>query len=210
MSLTYSLYSSLSSSGLPEERSGDSGGCAATCAQPGGRHIAGRQVSPSVRAGGKALAEVGVGRAQALRDPTLVAAARPLTPGGVRWHRPSMAEFKVRNLDDLVARPERTACRAHGLSVAEEIRRLLSDSVLKKRQAFARRAAASRAATRRTRKGHATDSTVLIRPRTRCVALSGRGRPSSMPRSPSSGSSTSPGAGRRPRSSLLRFSGSRP
>jgi len=66
---------------------------------------------------------------------------------------------------------------------------------LKKQQAFVRRAAASRAATRRTRKRHATDSTVLIRPRTRCVALSGRGRPSSMPRSPSSGSSTSSGAG---------------
>jgi len=75
-----------------------------------------------------------------------------------------MAEFKVRNLDDLVARALRTRARAHGLSVEEEIRRLLSDSILKKRQAFARRAAASRAATRQTRKHQATDSTVLIRP----------------------------------------------
>lgn len=73
-----------------------------------------------------------------------------------------MAEFKVRNLDDSIARALRSRARRHGVSVEEEIRRLLSESVVKKREAFARRAAASRAATQRARK-RATDSTVLIR-----------------------------------------------
>ena len=74
-----------------------------------------------------------------------------------------MAEFKVRNLDDRIASALRTRARAHGVSVEEEVRRLLAESVVKKREAFARRAAASRAATRRARKRRATDSTVLIR-----------------------------------------------
>jgi len=88
---------------------------------------------------------------------------RRLTPHGVKWHSASMAEFKVRNLDDRIASALRTRARAHGVSVEEEVRRLLSESVAKKREAFARRAAASRAATRRARKRRATDSTVLIR-----------------------------------------------
>lgn len=74
-----------------------------------------------------------------------------------------MAEFKVRKLDDAVARALRTRAKARGISVEEEVRRLLLDSVARKREAFARRAAASRAATRQARRRRQSDSTALIR-----------------------------------------------
>lgn len=86
-----------------------------------------------------------------------------MTPSGVKWHSPAMAEFKVRNLDDGIAKALRTRARARGVSVEEEVRGLLAESVARKREAFARRAAASRAATRRARKHRASDSTALIR-----------------------------------------------
>ena len=74
-----------------------------------------------------------------------------------------MADFKVRRLDEHVAASLRTRARAHGVSLEEEVRRLLSESVAKKREAFARRAAASRDATRRRGKHRPTDSTRSIR-----------------------------------------------
>ena len=74
-----------------------------------------------------------------------------------------MAEFKVRRLDEHVAATLRARARVHGISLEEEVRRLLSESVAKKREAFARRAAASRTATRRRRRRRPTDSTASIR-----------------------------------------------
>jgi len=49
------------------------------------------------------------------------------------------------------------------VSLEEEARRTLSESVAKKLDAFARRAAASRAATRRPKGKSASDSAALIR-----------------------------------------------
>ena len=69
-----------------------------------------------------------------------------------------MAEVKIRKLDDGVARALRTRARERGVSLGEEARRTLSESVAKKLDAFARRAAASRAATRRPKGKHASDS----------------------------------------------------
>ncbi|TMB40220.1 MAG: hypothetical protein E6J55_21845 [Deltaproteobacteria bacterium] len=74
-----------------------------------------------------------------------------------------MAEVKIRKLDDGVARALRTRARERGVSLEEEARRTLSESVAKKLDAFARRAAASRAATRRPKGKSASDSAALIR-----------------------------------------------
>jgi len=74
-----------------------------------------------------------------------------------------MAEVKIRKLDDGVARALRTRARERGVSLGEEARRTLSESVAKKLDAFARRAAASRAATRRPKGKRASDSAALIR-----------------------------------------------
>jgi plasmid stability protein len=74
-----------------------------------------------------------------------------------------MAEVKIRRLDDEVARALRTWAAERGVSLEEEARRTLSDSVARKIEAFARRAAATRAATRRTKGRKASDSAVLIR-----------------------------------------------
>jgi len=74
-----------------------------------------------------------------------------------------MGEFKIRNLDERVASALRTRAKAHGVSMEEEARRALAESVALKREAFARRAAACRASTRRTKRRPASDSAVLIR-----------------------------------------------
>jgi plasmid stability protein len=74
-----------------------------------------------------------------------------------------MADVKIRKLDDGVARALRTRATEHGVSLEEEARRTLSESVAMKINAFARRAAASRAATRRAKGKKASDSAVLIR-----------------------------------------------
>ena len=74
-----------------------------------------------------------------------------------------MSEFKVRRLDAKVAAALRARAKARGVSMEEEVRRTLADSVASKRDAFVRRAAACRAATRRPRGRPATDSAVLIR-----------------------------------------------
>jgi len=78
-------------------------------------------------------------------------------------HSLIMAEFKIRNRDEHVARALRTRARADGISVEEAARQALAESVARKQLAFARRAAACRAATRRSRRRHASDSAALIR-----------------------------------------------
>ena|SRR5687768_3252203 len=73
-----------------------------------------------------------------------------------------MAELKVRQLDERIAKALRTRAARRGVSLEEEVRSTLSASVVAKRDAFRRRAAALRAATKpQTRKG--TDSVRLIR-----------------------------------------------
>jgi plasmid stability protein len=74
-----------------------------------------------------------------------------------------MADVKIRKLDDGVARALRSRAIERGVSLEEEARRTLSESVARKLAAFARRAAASRAATRRPKGKKASDSAVLIR-----------------------------------------------
>jgi plasmid stability protein len=58
-----------------------------------------------------------------------------------------VADIKVRNLDDRIADILRTRAKQRGVSFAEEIRRTLTASVESDMEAFARRAAAVRAAT---------------------------------------------------------------
>ena len=74
-----------------------------------------------------------------------------------------MAEIKVRNLDPQVAAAIKTRAKARGLSVEEEVRRTLAESVAGKREAFARRAAACRAACRKQDRRPGSDSTEFIR-----------------------------------------------
>ena len=74
-----------------------------------------------------------------------------------------MAEFKIRSLDDRVASALRTRARVDGISLEEAARRALAESFARKRDAFARRAAACRAASRRARRGRPSDSTDAIR-----------------------------------------------
>ena len=74
-----------------------------------------------------------------------------------------MADVKVRNLDERVARALRTRAKSRGVSLEEEVRRSLAESVVVRQEAFARRAAACRAATRRRRSRRPSDSVALIR-----------------------------------------------
>jgi plasmid stability protein len=74
-----------------------------------------------------------------------------------------MADVKIRKLDDRVARALRTRAAERGVSLEEEVRRTLSDSVKKKIEAFAQRASATRAATRRPKGKKPSDSAILIR-----------------------------------------------
>jgi len=57
-----------------------------------------------------------------------------------------MAELKVRQLDERVAAALKARAKKRGVSLEEEVRATLSASVLVRRGAFARRAAALRAA----------------------------------------------------------------
>lgn len=57
-----------------------------------------------------------------------------------------MAELKVRHLDDRIAAALKARAKKRGVSLEEEVRTTLSASVLAGRDAFARRAAALRAA----------------------------------------------------------------
>ena len=74
----------------------------------------------------------------------------------------TVADIKVRQLDESVARTLKTRAARRGVSLEEEVRATLSASVSAKRDAFRRRAAALRAASGsdRTRR---TDSARTIR-----------------------------------------------
>jgi len=58
-----------------------------------------------------------------------------------------MADLKVRNLDDHLARVLRSRAEQKGISLEKEVRRTLAASVKADREAFVRRAAALRKAT---------------------------------------------------------------
>ncbi|MCC2663419.1 MAG: hypothetical protein K0S35_1341 [Geminicoccaceae bacterium] len=74
-----------------------------------------------------------------------------------------MADIKVRNLDDRVADILKARAKQQGLSLEEEIRRTLAASVNADMQAFARRAAAVRAATAGQEHDRSADSVARIR-----------------------------------------------
>ena len=74
-----------------------------------------------------------------------------------------MADIKVRNLDERVADVLRVRARQRGVSLEEEIRRTLAESVTANMEAFARRAAALRAATADQPLEPELDSVRLIR-----------------------------------------------
>lgn len=74
-----------------------------------------------------------------------------------------MAELKVRQLDDRVAAVLKARAKQRGISLEEEVRSTLSASVLARRDAFARRAAALRAAGGGVAGDPALDSARLIR-----------------------------------------------
>lgn len=74
-----------------------------------------------------------------------------------------MADVKVRNLDERVAAALRTRAKSRGISLEEEVRRSLAETVVARQEAFARRAAACRAATRGRKSRRPSDSAVLIR-----------------------------------------------
>ncbi len=73
-----------------------------------------------------------------------------------------MADLKVRQLDEHVARVLKTRASKRGVSLEEEVRSTLSASVAAKRNAFGRRAAALRAATA-PQSATGTDSVRIIR-----------------------------------------------
>ena len=73
-----------------------------------------------------------------------------------------MADLKVRQLDERVARALKTRAARRGVSLEEEVRTILSASVSTRRDAFRRRAAALRAASA-GRQAQSTDSARTIR-----------------------------------------------
>lgn len=73
-----------------------------------------------------------------------------------------MANLKVRQLDENIARALKTRAARRGVSLEEEIRSTLSASVILRRCAFSRRAAALRASTAGP-KSAALDSARIIR-----------------------------------------------
>lgn len=74
-----------------------------------------------------------------------------------------MADFKVRNLDERVADVLRTRAKQQDISFEEVVRRVLAASVSSDMEAFARRAAAVRAATAGQENDPSADSVASIR-----------------------------------------------
>jgi len=74
----------------------------------------------------------------------------------------TVADIKVRQLDERVARTLKTRAARRGVSLEEEVRATLTASVSAKREAFRRRAAALRAASAGGRSKR-TDSARTIR-----------------------------------------------
>jgi plasmid stability protein len=76
----------------------------------------------------------------------------------------TMADVKVRNLDERVARALRSRAKSRGVSLEEEVRRSLAEVVALRQEAFARRAAACRGSvTSGRRNRRPSDSAVIIR-----------------------------------------------
>jgi len=75
----------------------------------------------------------------------------------------AMADLKVRNLDDRIAASLRVRAKHHGVSLEEEARRVLGSSVIWRRSAVVRRAAALRAAAGSPPKDRDLDSARIIR-----------------------------------------------
>lgn len=74
----------------------------------------------------------------------------------------TVADIKVRQLDERVARTLKTRAAKRGVSLEEEVRATLSASVSARREAFRRRAAALRAASG-SHRAKRTDSARSIR-----------------------------------------------
>jgi len=74
-----------------------------------------------------------------------------------------MAELKVRQLDDRVVASLKARAKKRGVSLEEEVRATLTASALARRDAFARRAAAVRAAVGRKPGDQRLDSARIIR-----------------------------------------------
>jgi len=74
-----------------------------------------------------------------------------------------MADVKVRNLDESVARALRSRAKSRGVTLEEEVRRSLAETVALRQKSFARRAAACRAATGGGGDRRPTESAVIIR-----------------------------------------------
>jgi plasmid stability protein len=74
-----------------------------------------------------------------------------------------MSEFKVRQLDANVLAALKTRARARGISLEEEVRRTLTDSVARRWAALAQQAAACRAASKPPPGVTPLDSTDIIR-----------------------------------------------
>ena len=73
-----------------------------------------------------------------------------------------MADLKVRQLDDRIARALRARARQRGVSLEEEVRGTLGAAVAERRRAFARRAEAVRASSSK-HGSPSTDSARVIR-----------------------------------------------
>jgi plasmid stability protein len=92
-----------------------------------------------------------------------------LPPHGVRAYparvirRLLIADIKVRNLDDRITDILKARAKQRGISLEEEIRRTLAASVNSDMEAFARRAAALRAATAGQELDPELDSVRVIR-----------------------------------------------
>ena len=76
-----------------------------------------------------------------------------------------MADLKVRQLDERVAKALRVRATQRGVSLEEEVRSTLSGAVAARREAFRRRAAALRAASKPSRKGSADSARAIRRER---------------------------------------------
>ena len=86
-----------------------------------------------------------------------------LSPREVSDSLRTMADVKVRNLDESVARALRSRAKSRGVTLEEEVRRSLAETVALRQKSFARRAAACRAATGGGGDRRPTESAVIIR-----------------------------------------------
>ena len=74
-----------------------------------------------------------------------------------------MADLKVRNLDDRVVVSLRAQAKRHGVSLEDEVRQILTQSVDLRRVAFLMRAAAIRASIRQIPSDPVLDSARIVR-----------------------------------------------